>query len=57
MGWREFKIRSMNKSDLVEVLSRETRLTLYMAEEVVNTVFNDMADALVKGDRVEIRRQ
>ena len=55
MGWREFKIRSMNKSDLVEVLSRETRLTLYMAEEVVNTVFNDMADALVKGDRVEIR--
>ena len=45
----------MNKSDLVEVLSKDTGLTLRMAEDVVNTVFNDMANALAKGDRVEIR--
>jgi integration host factor subunit beta len=45
----------MNKSDLVEVLSRETGLTLKISEEVVNKAFNDMTDALTKGDRVEIR--
>ena len=45
----------MNKSDLPETLSRDMDLTLKMAEEVVNTVFNDMADTLINGDRVEIR--
>ena len=45
----------MNKSDLVEGLSEETGLTLIKAEEVVNTVFNDMLNALVAGDRVEVR--
>ncbi len=45
----------MKKSDLVNVLSRETELTLKMAEEVVNIVFNGMTNALAKGDRVEIR--
>ena len=45
----------MNKSDLIEALSRETGLALRKAEEVVNTVFNGMADALTKGDRIEIR--
>jgi len=45
----------MNKSDLVEVLSKETELTLKMAEDVINIVFNGMTDALARGDRVEIR--
>jgi integration host factor subunit beta len=45
----------MNRSDLVEVLSKETGLTNRKAEEVVNRVFNGMANALAKGDRVEIR--
>ena len=45
----------MNKSDLIEALSKDTGLTLTKAEEVVNTVFNNMANALAKGDRVEIR--
>lgn len=45
----------MNKSDLIEALSRETGLTLKKAEEAVNTFFNDTAGALSKGDRVEIR--
>ena len=45
----------MNRSDLVEVLSKETGLTKRKAEEVVNRVFNGMANALAKGDRVEIR--
>lgn len=45
----------MNKSDLIEALSKETGLPVRKAEEVVNTVFNSMADSLAKGDRVEIR--
>lgn len=45
----------MNKSDLIEALSRDAELPKGKAEEVVKTVFNSMANALAKGDRVEIR--
>jgi len=45
----------MNRSDLVEALSKETGLTTRKAEEVVKMVFNGMANALAKGDRVEVR--
>lgn len=45
----------MNKSDLIEVLSKDTGLTIRKAEQVVKTVFNSMAKALANGDRVEIR--
>jgi len=38
----------MNKSDLIEALSKETGLPVVKAEEVVNTVFNSMADSLAK---------
>jgi integration host factor subunit beta len=45
----------MNKSDLTEALSKGTGLPLRKAEEVVKTVLNSMANALARGDRVEIR--
>jgi len=45
----------MNKSDLIEALTKDTGLLKGKAEEVVKTVFNTMANALAKGDRVEIR--
>ena len=45
----------MNKSDLVEALSEGENLTRTKAEEIVNLVFNEMTNALVAGDRVEIR--
>ena len=45
----------MNKSDLIEVLSKDTGLTIRKAEEVVKAVFNSMANALADGNRVEIR--
>jgi len=45
----------MNKSVLIETLSRETGLTLTKAEEAVNTIFNEMANALAKDERVELR--
>ena len=45
----------MNKSDLIHALKKDTELPIGKAEEVVKTVFNAMATALAKGDRVEIR--
>jgi len=45
----------MNKSDLVEALSKGEDLTKTKAEEVVDLVFSEMTNALVVGDRVEIR--
>jgi len=45
----------MNKSDLIEALSEGEDLTRMKAEEIVNLVFSEMTNALVAGDRVEIR--
>ena len=45
----------MNRSELIQTLGKDTGLTLKMAEAVVNTVFDDMANALVKGERLEVR--
>jgi len=45
----------MNKSDLIAALAGETDLTRRKAEEIVNTVFDTMAGALVRDDRIEIR--
>lgn len=45
----------MNKSELVELVAQKVNLTKKRAEDVVNMIFDSMTDALVKGDRVEIR--
>ena len=45
----------MNKAELVEALRKKTGLTRAKAEEVVELFFDKMSDALVRGDRVEIR--
>ena len=45
----------MNKIELVETLRVETGLNKFEATEVVDMFFNEMASALAKGDRVEIR--
>ncbi len=45
----------MNKIDLITALTNETDLTKSEAEAVVNLFFNEMVNALAKGDRVEIR--
>jgi integration host factor subunit beta len=45
----------MNKLELVQALNDKSRLTKSEATQVVDTFFNEMADALVKGERVEIR--
>jgi integration host factor subunit beta len=45
----------MNKSELVEALSERENLTYKKAEQIVNLVFDSMADALIENDRIEIR--
>ncbi len=45
----------MTKSDLVEKLTQSTNLTKKKIESVVNCVFDTMFEALVNGDRIEIR--
>ncbi|RLB79218.1 MAG: integration host factor subunit beta [Deltaproteobacteria bacterium] len=45
----------MNKADLIIALNNETDLTKPEAESVVKLFFNEIANALAYGDRVEIR--
>ena len=47
----------MTKSDLIEALKTEARLTKNESTAVVNLFFDQMSEALAKGDgdRVEIR--
>ena len=45
----------MNKADLIIALKNETGLTKSEAGAVVKLFFNEIAKALSKGDRVEIR--
>jgi len=45
----------MNKLDIIKRLHKETDLTKNEATIVLDTFFDEMANALSKGDRVEIR--
>jgi integration host factor subunit beta len=45
----------MNKSQLVEALAKEEKLTIKTAEEVVNTFFREMEKSLIGGNRIEVR--
>ncbi len=45
----------MNKSDLIEALSKQAGITLKRATEVVDLIFDMMTEELIKGNRIEIR--
>jgi integration host factor subunit beta len=45
----------MNKLELIETLKTEAGLTKNEATVVVDLFFNEMADVMANGDRVEIR--
>jgi len=45
----------MNKLDFIEALQNEAGISKNKAEAVVRLFFNEMANALANGDRVEIR--
>lgn len=45
----------MNKLELIAALKKEADISKHEAGIIVNIFFNEMANALVKGDRIEIR--
>lgn len=45
----------MTKSDLVALITDKTNLTKKKVEAVVNCCFDTMFEALVRGDRIEVR--
>lgn len=45
----------MNKSELIESVADKAKVTKKRAEDVVNLIFDLMVDAIVHGDRIEIR--
>jgi integration host factor subunit beta len=45
----------MNKSELIEALATQKGISFKKAEEIVNSIFDTMTQALVEGDRIEIR--
>jgi integration host factor subunit beta len=45
----------MNKSELIEALAVKKGLTYKKAEELINTIFEAMTNALLTGNRIEIR--
>lgn len=45
----------MNKSELIDILAEQAKITRKRAETVVNLIFDSMTETLVKGERIEIR--
>jgi integration host factor subunit beta len=45
----------MNKSEMIEALAAKKGISFKKAEEIIKTVFETMAKALLEGDRIEIR--
>lgn len=45
----------MIKSELAQVVAEKNNLKLDVAEHVLNTIFDEIIEALAKGNRVELR--
>ncbi len=45
----------MNKSELIEQLSLKKDISNKRAEDIVNMIFAALSEAMVAGDRIEIR--
>jgi integration host factor subunit beta len=45
----------MNKSQLIETLAQQETLTMKTAEMVVNAIFDNMVEALMLNERIELR--
>lgn len=45
----------MNKSELIESLAERKNLSFKKAEDIINTIFESMSNALHVGERIEIR--
>jgi integration host factor subunit beta len=46
---------TMTKADLIDEISKISSLTKKETETIVNTIFDNITEALAKGDKVELR--
>ena len=46
---------TMTKADLIDEVSKLSNLTKKETETIVNTIFDNITDALAQGDKVELR--
>src|SRR4051812_18152272 len=46
---------TMTKSEFIELISNKIKLPKGKAEQIVNTIFDSMVDALKQGEGIEIR--
>ncbi len=45
----------MNKSSLIDALAEKMNMQRQQSEFIINAIFNDMTEALVRGEGIEIR--
>ena len=45
----------MNKSSLIDALAKKMNIHRQLSEFIVNSIFDDMTEALVRGEGIEIR--
>jgi integration host factor subunit beta len=45
----------VNKSDLIEALAADQKMTIATASEIIDTILDSMTSTLVVGDNIEIR--
>jgi integration host factor subunit beta len=45
----------MNKSELIETLAEKKGISYKKSEEIINTIFDSLSEAMLAGDRIEIR--
>jgi integration host factor subunit beta len=45
----------MNKSELIEALSKDLSVASVIGASIINTILDSMTEALIKGDNIEIR--
>lgn len=46
---------SVNKSGIIDIVSEKAKIPRKRAEDLVDLIFDSMANALANGDRIEIR--
>ena len=49
------RIKTVNKSELIEKLAEKSGINVLQAEEVVNLIYRKMRDTMISGGRIEIR--
>jgi integration host factor subunit beta len=45
----------MNKSEMIEILAAKKGISVKKSEEIISTIFEAMTNAMVSGERIEIR--